>query len=66
MMDRTFREHVDFDAVIIGAGPAWLAAARITRVCEALVVVLRAPGYIYSSILTYTHVFDPTDRVRRL
>ena len=54
MMDRTFREHVDFDAVIIGAGPAWLAAAaRITRVCEALVVVLRAPGYIYSHILTY-------------
>jgi flavin-dependent dehydrogenase len=50
MMDRTFREHVDFDAVIIGAGPAWLAAARITRVCEALVVVLRAPGYIYSRI----------------
>ena len=42
MTDRGARERMGFDVVIVGAGPAGLAAAdRITRVCDVPVVVLR-------------------------
>jgi hypothetical protein len=51
MMDRTFREHVDFDAVIIGAGPAWLAAAVLHE-------YVKPWWWFYVRRGTYTHVYS--------